>query len=151
MREAFLFGMMDRTRERLLLQVEKCPVDKQNIVADRFNNSIQWQLGHILTVTDRLVFGLAGEKCFLPDLYQTFFGNGTKPADWTQEPPAWESIIEQLKEQPSLIRKVHTGKLNAIVKENFAKAEVVGELLQFNLSHESTHAGNINAMLKVLN
>jgi hypothetical protein len=55
-----------------------------------------------------------------------------------------------LKEQPQTIQEVFSGRLDTPVKENFAKAVNVGELLINNLNHDSNHAGSINAMLKVL-
>ncbi|MEK3719849.1 DinB family protein [Paenibacillus sp. FSL H8-0034] len=150
MREAFMFDAVDKYRNRLLQLVDKCPAEQRNVVPTGFNNSILWQIGHILTITEGLVFGFSGEAVQIPAEYRTFFGSGTKPADWTEEPPTWEAILEQLKQQPVRIREVFAGKLQASVKENFAKADHVEEILLTNLLHENNHAGMIQAMLKVL-
>jgi uncharacterized damage-inducible protein DinB len=150
MKEQFLFDTIQRMRDRVLLLAEKCPVEKRTLVPAGFNNNVQWHLGHIATVTDRIVYGLSGEQQQLPDTYLMFYGNGTKPGDWTDETPPWAAVIERLTQQPKQITSFFAGKINNPVKENFAKAEIVGELMIFNLYHEGTHTGSLNAMLKVL-
>jgi hypothetical protein len=150
MRGAFVFGTLDKHRGRLLQLVEGCPENKRNVVPEGFNNSVHWQIGHVLTITERLVFGLLEQTPVIPAKYQTFFGSGTKPADWQEEPPAWDLLMAQLKEQPNRIRESSKDKLEVSVKENFLKAETVGELIIFSVLHEVNHAGTISAMLKVL-
>ncbi len=151
MREDFIFGMLERTRNSTLQLAEKCSQEKRDTIPQGFNNSVFWHMGHILTVTDGLAFGPFGEASALPASYRDYFGNGTKPADWTEQPATWESIFTQLKNQPEHIRSILAGKLDAAVKENFIKAETVDELLMLVVLHENTHAGNMNAMIKILN
>jgi hypothetical protein len=100
-------------------------------------------------VTEEIVFEKSDEERTLPAEYKTFFGYGTKPSEWTGEPPSWDEILSQLKDQMSQIRIVFAGKLNAKAKENPFKGETVEELLLFNFFHESIHTGNIMAMLKL--
>lgn len=150
MREEYIFATLDKHRGRLIALVEGCPEDKRTVVPTGFNNSIHWQVGHILTVTERLIFGLAEQALSIPANYQSFFGNGTKPADWQEEPPAWDLLITQLMDQPNRIREALTGKLDTQVKENFMKAENIGELINSSIIHEVNHAGTISTMLKVL-
>lgn len=150
MRDIFLFGALDKYRNRLLQSVEGCPENKRNVVPEGFNNSIHWQIGHVLSVTNRIVFNLSEQTSALPTSYLSFFGNGTKPADWQEEPPAWDVIIAQLKEQPSHIREFLREKLEVPVKENFLNAETIEELITSSVMHEANHLGTISAMLKVL-
>ncbi|MBA2940879.1 DinB family protein [Paenibacillus sp. CGMCC 1.16610] len=150
MRDTFLFGALDRYRNRLLQLVEGFPEDKRNVVPVGFNNSIHWQIGHVLAVTDRLIFALSEQPSLVPANYISFFGNGTKPADWQEEPPAWDVIIAQLKEQPSQIRESLGDKLDVAVKENMMKAATIEQLINFSIMHEANHFGMISAMMKVL-
>jgi hypothetical protein len=149
-REEYVLATLEKHRGRLLTLAEGCPEDKRNVVPTGFNNSIHWQIGHVLTVTERLIFGITEQTLSLPENYVALFGNGTKPADWKEEPPAWDMIIAQLKDQPSRIRESLSGKLETLVKENFLKAENIGELINSSTIHEANHAGTISAMLKVL-
>lgn len=150
MRESYIFSTMEKYRNRLVQLADKCPVDKRNTVPDGFKNSIHWQLGHILTIMDIQVYGFAGAGLKLDESYKTFFGNGTKPADWTAEPPSWETIVAQLQKQIAQIRADFSGKLNQAAKENYMAAETIVELLLGAFGHEREHYGNINAMLKIL-
>jgi hypothetical protein len=150
MREAFVFETLDKHRNRLLKLVEGCPDTKRNTVPEHYNNSIHWQIGHVLTLTERLIFGLTEHALVLPTHYNNFFNSGTKPADWNEQPPAWDILIAQLKEQPVRIRELFQNKLELPVKENFLKAETVGELILASILHEAGHIGNISAMLKLL-
>ncbi|MFC6233278.1 DinB family protein [Paenibacillus allorhizosphaerae] len=139
---------MEMGRTSLVGEVLKCPVDKRNIVPEGFHNSLHWQLGHISTVTDEIVFGKSGEVWSVPTEFKAFFEYGTKPSTWTAEPPPWDDVLFQLTDQMANIRKVFAGKLDVKVKTNPFKGETVEELLLFNLFHESIHSGNILAMLK---
>jgi hypothetical protein len=96
------------------------------------------------------VFGLSEQTQVIPENYPTFFANRTKPADWQEEPPAWDLLIAQLKEQPIRIREMMKDKLEVSVKENYHKAETVEELIVSSVLHEVNHLGTISAMLKVL-
>ncbi|WP_186446000.1 DinB family protein [Paenibacillus cremeus] len=150
MRAAYIFGLLERYRNRLVQLAESCPEEKRNVVPTGFNNSIHWQIGHVLTVTDRLAFALAEQTPLVPAHYTSYFGNGTKPADWQDAPPSWDSIIADLKAQPGQIQEALGDKLELPVKENFLKAENIGELIAGGITHECTHLGNIMALMKVL-
>ncbi|MWV46808.1 DinB family protein [Paenibacillus sp. HJL G12] len=152
MRDGYIFGLMLRTRSNIIQKVEKLPEEKRNVIPEGFNNSIHWQIGHLLTVTNLIAFQFAGKESVIPESYKTFFGNGTKPSDWTEEPPAWDALIEELTQQCKLIEDTFSGKLQEplTMKENFAKAETVDEALFVNINHENSHLGMISAMLKVL-
>ncbi|WP_274365112.1 DinB family protein [Paenibacillus thermotolerans] len=151
MREAYLFERFEKSWAQLLQKVEHCPEDKRGVVPAGCNNNIHWHLGHILSVTDSILFGYTGQTGKVPNEFKGYFGNGTKPADWTGDVPSWETVTALLKEQPGHIRTAFQGKMNEpITKENFLKAETVEELLVGVLQHEAGHAGNIGTMLKLL-
>ncbi len=152
MREAFLMGLIEKARERVILQVEQVSESQRNVVPTGFNNSLHWQLGHIITVADGLILGYGGLGPKMPATYSKLFGNGTKPADWQEEPPHWDTLILQLREQLHALQDTLHDKLDEPVgvKDNFAKAETIGELVQLNMSHENLHLGMITAMVKVL-
>lgn len=150
MREAYLFERFEKSWSQLLQKAEGCPEDKRDVVPAGCNNNIHWHLGHILTVTDSIAFGYAGQEGKVPNTFRGYFGNGTKPADWTGDVPSWDTVIALLKEQPGHLQAAFQGKMNEPVKENFFKAETVEELLTGALQHAASHAGSIGTMLKLL-
>ncbi|MFB5674512.1 DinB family protein [Paenibacillus terreus] len=152
MSDVYAFHLMDRTRQKILKHLESLPEAKRNVVPAGFNNSIHWQLGHVVTLADRIIYGIAGKPIPLPESYATFFGPGTKPADWIGEPPSWEELMQLFNEQPSRLRDTFAGILDEPVakKDNFGQAETIGELIHLSNGHESSHEGMINAMVKIL-
>ena len=130
--------------------IKKCPENKRNVVPEGYKNSIHWQIGHILFSTENHVLRLSDQNKVLPESYQTFFAYGTKPLDWKEEPPTWDLLIKQLKEQLDYIQETLNDKLDTPVKENFLKVNTIGELLVYNVSHVSEHLGVIFSMIKLL-
>ncbi|MCM3001897.1 DinB family protein [Paenibacillus cellulositrophicus] len=152
MRNAYLFGQIERVRTGIINKVSALPESKRDIVPDGFNNNIHWHLGHLLVISDMLVLQYSGKDGVIPAEYRPYFTSGTKPADWQGEAPAWDTLISQLTEQIRVFQEQLGDDLNQPVAkaDNFAKAETIDELLVMNISHEASHAGTINAMLKKL-
>lgn len=76
-----------------------CPSELAELQVDEFNNTIHWQVGHILTVTERMMFNFPHSSEYLPQDFTDWFDSGTKPTDWEQRPPNLTDLISLLKEQ----------------------------------------------------
>ncbi|MFC3747018.1 DinB family protein [Paenibacillus sp. GCM10012306] len=152
MRTDFIFDILKNRHNQFIELVAECPEDKRKLVPEGFKNSIHWHIGHVLTVTEFHVFGLSefAQNKRLPASYQDFFAYGTKPADWQDEPPAWDVLIDQLRKQPDEILELLVDKLDVRVKENFLNAETFGELIVSTVLHATDHIGFVSAMLKTL-
>ncbi|MDF9839774.1 MULTISPECIES: DinB family protein [unclassified Paenibacillus] len=150
MRETFVFETLGKHRNRLLKLVEECSNNKRSLVPEHFNNNLHWQIGHVLIMTEQLIFGLTNQQLALPVHYNKFFGSGTRPADWKEAAPDWDLLVIQLKEQPDRIQERFQNKHEMPVKENFLKAECTEEVIISSVLHEVNHIGNISAMLKLL-
>lgn len=151
MSESYVFHLLNKKYNKLFDLIKKCPENKRDLVPEGFNNSLHWQLGHILYTTENHLLKLSDHNKVLPESYQTFFAYGTKPLEWKVEPPTWNLLIEQLKELLEYIHVVLNGKLDNQVKENFLEANTIEDLLIYNISHVSEHLGVIISMIKVLN
>lgn len=152
MSDLFIFGLFERTRKSILGYTAELTPEQRSIVPVGFNNNIHWQLGHVIFIADAIVFGFAGKNAQVPAEYRTFFGPGTKPADWTTEAPAWEELLDLFTKQTQMFRETFAGHTNEPVanKDNFAKADTIGDLLELNTMHESSHSGMINAMSRLV-
>ncbi|MCQ4085413.1 DinB family protein [Saccharibacillus sp. JS10] len=152
MTEAFVFKMTDRAGAQALKYLEGVSEEARTQMPAGYSNNLHWQLGHILTVADRVVNGLSGRQPVYPDTYTTFFGPGTKPADWQGEPPAWDELVANLQSLPQRFREEYEGKFDEGLanKENFAKAETLGDLLWLNAGHMQHHGGFINALARTV-
>ncbi|SFJ14341.1 DinB superfamily protein [Paenibacillus sp. UNC496MF] len=150
MRNEFILELLDSRLNVFLRLIEQCPPDKRRVIPNGFKNHLHWHVGHVLTVTEFHVFTLSNQPAFLPERYQALFAYGTKPADWQEEPPAWNDLVSQLSAQAVLIRETFKDRLDEPVPENFLKAQTIGELIVSTELHLLDHAGFVNAMLKAL-
>lgn len=152
MTDAFAFKMTDRAQAQIFKYLEGVSEDARTIVPAGFSNHLHWQLGHIIAVADRVVNGLSGRQPVLPSAYATYFAPGTKPAEWSGEPPAWEELVTRLQELPQQLRDAYAGKLDEKLPnpDNFAKAETLGDLVTLNAGHMQHHAGFINALARAV-
>lgn len=117
-----------------------------------FNNNLHWQAGHVLTITDDLIFEFSGDGARSPQHYRTYFASGTSPSSWLGQPPGIDTLLKELENQMVEICKMYDGRMAQLVADenNFLQASVIGELFHVLIAHESTHLGMIIAMGKVL-
>lgn len=111
-----------------------------------FNNTIRWNVGHVLTITD----GFFGLK-MLPENYKELFWNGTKPADWVSDVPSLETLDAQLREQEARIEETLVNRLNEKLQEpiqfpNGFQMNTFGEVMAFSNVHEGIHMGYMKAL-----
>ncbi|UOF89466.1 DinB family protein [Fodinisporobacter ferrooxydans] len=143
-------------RKSLLRMVQSIPEDVIDIQPAGFNNTIRWNVGHILVVAEYYVLGKTGHEAQLPKEYVTFFGNGTKPSDWTGEPPSFATLIQQLEDQLSRIQTALSGRLDEALANPVPlgstglQFETYGEVLNLGIYHEGNHTGFINALRRVV-
>lgn len=148
MSEELVFKLMESIRSRMLAQLENVSEELADRIPAGFNNNIRWNLGHILTIHDMLIFQLNNEKSGFPADYPALFKNGTKPADWQQTPPALEVLTQQLEEQMKQIRETFSGRLDQEAAKPFREMKTIGEIINFSFYHEGLHTGFIWAMKK---
>ncbi|QKG83674.1 DinB family protein [Kroppenstedtia pulmonis] len=146
-----VFKQMEWIRNQLTVKLaEETNPEILDRIPSGFNNSIRWNLGHILHAQEQMVFGLAGEQVTLPESYEGLFGNGTKPGDWTTEPPSLETLIDALKEQPARIQQAFSDRLETPLVKPFLSYETIGEIISFSLFHEGVHIGVIKGLQNAL-
>ncbi|MEB3102661.1 DinB family protein [Ferviditalea candida] len=150
MSEELVFKFMETARSRMLDQLENVSEELADRIPAGFNNNIRWNLGHILTVHEMLIFQLNNEKSGIPGDYVELFKNGSKPADWQQTPPSLEVLKQHLKDQMLKIRETFSGRLDQEAAKPFKEMKTIGEIINFSFYHEGLHTGYIWAMKKTL-
>ena len=149
MRTEFVYGKYDNFLGEFLAVIDKCPVDKRHVVPEGYGYSFHWQLGHLLTATEFHVYTLSQQPTSIPANYDDIFAYGTKATDWTEEPPAWDLLISQLRDQQKRVAELKD-KLDVPVEENFFNAQNIGELILCTVLHMSHHVGIVTGMLKAV-
>ena len=145
-----VFKQFEMTREYFIKNVESVSMEQTDVQPDGFNNTIHWQTGHVLTITEQTMFNFPHVTTHLPTNYIELFGNGTKPADWTGNIPAMDQLVVQLKDQLTRLKQISTEQLDQDLDTPFLGCKTVGELAGLTLMHEATHMGQIQAMKRII-
>jgi len=145
-----LFKSFELTRSYFVKNVEALAEEIVDVKPQGFNNTLHWHIGHVLTVTEQIMFGFPKKSTNLPANYLEFFATGTKPADWQGDVPAVNELTAQLKEQLTRIKEIPAESFNEKLKTPFLGQETYGELANFTIFHESLHLGQIQAMKRAI-
>ncbi|MGG3653973.1 DinB family protein [Bacillus pseudomycoides] len=145
-----IFKQFAMTRSYFIKNVESFSKEITNVQPDGFNNTIQWHIGHVLTVTEQFMLGFPHKTTHLPANYIELFGNGTKPADWKGDVPIVDKLIIELKDQLVRLQQIPAEQLNETLEKSFMGLETFGELAGLTLMHEANHLGQIQAMKRII-
>lgn len=149
-----IFDQLTFLRYVTLYTVQDINEREVSLIPEGFNNNILWNLGHIYLVQEQFAFSFAQEPMEMPAGFMELFAPGTKPSEWTIQPPPLPELLQLLKEQSNRIREKLNGRLDEEVAAPLTlpglTLHTIGELLTFNLYHEGVHVQTIR-MLKKLN
>lgn len=145
-----LMKQFELTRGRTLKEISEIPKQNLDIQPEGFNNTIHWQIGHILTVTEQFLFGFPDKTSFLPSNYKELFGNGTKPADWGSDVPDIDELMNQLKDQLERIKNIPSEQFTQKLPKAFLGLETVSEMASMALFHESNHLGQVHILNRLV-
>ncbi|HDX9591296.1 TPA: DinB family protein [Bacillus pseudomycoides] len=148
--DKLVFKQFKMTRGYFIKNVESLSKDIVNVQPDGFNNTIQWHIGHVLTVAEQFMLGFPRKTTHLPANYIELFGNGTKPADWKEDVPTVDKLIIELKDQLVRLQQIPAERLNETMEKPFMGLETFGELAGLTLMHEANHLGQIQAMKRII-
>ena len=149
-----ILGQMNFARIYTQGRLQAVKEEHWDLQTEGFNNTIRWNVGHIFVSMETLVQRALPEYEPVHAEWIPLFAPGTKPADWTEEPPTKEELLSALEEQPARIHAVLEGKLNQSLPESmkigkFHEMGTVEALIQFAVWHEGIHSGIISAMSKI--
>ncbi|MBD1381765.1 DinB family protein [Metabacillus arenae] len=148
--DKLVFKHLEMTRGYFLKNVVLVSQEIANVQPEGFNNTIHWNVGHVLTVAEQLMLGLPDKTTHLPVNYIELFGNGTKPADWKGDVPTLDELIIELKEQSVRLQQIPAELLNEKLEKPFLGLETFGELTGMVIMHEANHLGIIQSMMRVI-
>ncbi|MEC0229989.1 DinB family protein [Paenibacillus alba] len=149
--DQFVFKQLAFIRQLTIKAVQGLSEAALDNIPEGFNNNLRWNLGHIYLVQEKFAFHFAGEPMQLPEHYDRLFAKGTKPADWKDEPPTLNTLLEMLAEQPKRIHASLQNRLNEQVKTPLTTGtgltlSTVGEFLSYSLYHEGMHFNTITIL-----
>jgi hypothetical protein len=141
-------------RQLVLQQVQAIPEELFDIQPDSFNNTVRWNVGHMIYWMDAYMsLGFSHESA-IPAAYSSFFKSGTAPANWTDTPPSKEELIQQMSRQLSFLSELAPASLESPLSPPLQFGPLTfnraGELLNFGLVHEGMHLATCGCLLKVI-
>jgi hypothetical protein len=149
-RQEILFNQLESYRSYILAVVEGLTDEKAEVIPEGFHNNIRWNLGHIFLDQYLWIQAVTKEKADVPQQYQSWFGYGTSPKNFTDETPGVEELKALLREQPGKIREVYGHRLD----EEFAPTEMgmftIEQVLVRTIFHEGMHLQTILDIKKLI-
>lgn len=121
-----------------------------NLKLPAFNNTIHWQIGHILTTTEYFLFDIPNNENHLPANYWELFGSGSKPDDRQGDMPSVDQLIIQLKEQLVRMRKIDSTLYDQPLAKPIHRFETLADCAAFSVLHEVLHVGKMEEMERVI-
>ncbi len=147
-----IFRHMEFVRQYTLRHLETVTESVADQMPPGFNNTIRWNLGHVLVSHEGLLLGLAGEQIGLPEELFELFDRGTGPSQWKSPAPTIRELEQLLAGQPGRIRTVFAGRPLSDKMESpltigdLIEYQTVGEVLGFALFHEAVHIGVVKGL-----
>lgn len=139
-------------RQVAIQQVQAIQEELFDIQAAYYNNTIRWNVGHMIYWMDAYMMLGFSKKSAIPASYASFFSSGTAPANWTNTPPSKEELIQQLSSQLSQLSELSPESLELPFEKPLQFGPLtfnrVGELLNFGIVHEGMHLATCGCLLK---
>lgn len=141
-------------RQIVIGQLQGVSEAQLDIQPEGFNNTIRWNIGHMVYWMDKYSMLSLGYPSEIPSQYETLFGSGTKPSNWTATPPSKEELTQLLAAQLSRLSELEPELLDQKLQSPFELGPfqfiTAGELFNFALMHEAIHLGVISSQLKLI-
>lgn len=119
-----------------------------------YKNNILWNVGHISTLADRVIFGYSELPTFFSRKEMKCFMKDTSPASWKEEPPSITRVKEFfLTYYERILEAEKSGKFEKFLAFPLGDHLYIDSALdavRFALCHEGCHLGIISGIVKRL-
>ena len=117
-----------------------------------FDNNIAWNIGHMITVQQRLHYVRVGATPYVSDDFMNMYIPGTSPADWGADPNIGQ-LLSHLIELPSKFAVDYQTLSQREFPSSTTKSGIVLDSLEaattFNNYHDGQHLGFIHALINL--
>lgn len=142
------------SRTSTLILLNKIDKSVWDVQPDGFPNNVRWNAGHVYITAEDFLHDADREYKITPIEWKDYFIDGTSPADWDENVPSPEEIIQALKDQEKRIEAFFKEKLAhqaSVTRDvNGMALDTVDAALQFVTWHEGIHLGVMNGLRKIL-
>lgn len=143
---------LEDERKLLLERTKDLTVDQHNIIPPGFNNNIIWNMGHILVVSEDLLYGNSPYQRPVHEFEKSSFQKGSAPDEIIGKDDI--SIIRHSLRQTAQYYKMCTGidkpgnRVNT--GSNFGFTMISDEVMRFLLFHEGMHYRRIGQLMEIV-
>ncbi|WP_274652698.1 DinB family protein [Paenibacillus humicola] len=149
-----MLNTVNWVRQMTLAKIESIDEHLFDVQPAPFNNTIRWNIGHIVSSQNALVFTRIDQKSLLPEAFIDLFKGGTRPSEWTSPAPSKAELIDLLKKQLQDINDTYGNRIDDPLPSPFQirvfDFKTVGDAIGFSVIHEAQHLAVINDLLKAI-
>ncbi|MEK4129931.1 DinB family protein [Solibacillus sp. FSL W8-0474] len=149
-RHEILFHQLKSYRNDTLSLLEDVSAEEAEIIPKRFNNSIRWNMGHIYLDQYLWIETLTKEKTNAPSEFNSWFGYGTSPADFSSETPSYKELKTLLENQIEDIKDKFADKLEIVHSPTDMGMNTIEHVLIRTIFHEGIHFQHILNLKKFI-
>ncbi|MEH7239504.1 DinB family protein [Bacillus sp. JJ1562] len=149
-RHIILFKQLETYRKEILDSLNGISADAAEIVPNKFNNNIRWNMGHIYLDQYLWIEALTKEKTEVPDIFRNWFSYGTTPVHFSAETPSYIELKKLLKEQPFKLMENYGHRLEEEYPSTEMGMRTIEQVLIRTIFHEGMHLQAINDIKKCL-
>jgi hypothetical protein len=148
----YQFNLLSVTRNNIKMLVNALTLAQLNSKPSGFNNTIVWQLGHILVTQQLLCYAFSNQKLMLTDAIIEKYRKGSVATLVTQK--EIDELLILLDKTSKQLEKDYSSNLF----KTYTKYETsygitlntIEEAIQMNNVHEGVHFGNMLALKKIV-
>ncbi|WP_413306272.1 DinB family protein [Bacillus sp. 1P10SD] len=145
-----LFKQLETYRKEILDSLNGISADAAEIVLNKFNNNIRWNMGHIYLDQYLWIEALTKEKTEAPDIFRNWFSYDTTPVHFSAETPSYIELKKLLEEQPFKLMENYGHRLEEEYPPTEMGMRTIEQVLIRTIFHEGMHLQAINDIKKCL-
>lgn len=127
-------------REYLLGSLADVTQEQAEHIPKEFRNNIRWNLGHMYVDAYLWIFSLTGEAEEAITKWNSWFGYGTTPNDFTEETPSFEELKQLLISQVENLEERYGNRLDKVyAPTKYEGYTTIGDVLMRIAFHEGLH------------
>lgn len=136
----------------MLKVIEGKSLEQINTIPEGFNNSIGWNVGHLVVTQQLLCYKLSGLEALISEKMIAKYRKGTKPTDLIGK-EEWELIQKLFLELPNKLNSDYTQGLFKTYNNYETSVNVIIDSIEkaidFNNFHEGIHLGVLLALRRL--
>ncbi|SDX98578.1 DinB superfamily protein [Lutibacter oricola] len=147
------FDILNKSRALTLKVINGLTIEQLNTIPKGFNNSIAWNIAHVVVTQQLLCYKFSGLDCLVSDEMIENFKKGTKPS-YSISTEEFEKIKEQFVSLPVKMEEDFNNGIFKNYNEYTTSVNVtldgISRAVKFNNFHEGIHLGIILQLKKLV-